>query len=200
MDDELAQLHHKREGNDDSTKNMSQEALILHSINYFHESLEKRAKMGARTALWTNRVIRSGILGLMLIAASIMILVVVVSEQMNQIAAVMGKMDQQMESVVYDMGQMRDTMKSIVTSVAKLPEIVDEISTMETTVGQMNGHIVVISGRMTHTGQMVEQMVNDVGGMDQNLESVATIVQGMDHNIDRVSRPFRMFNRMVPMP
>ncbi|HIJ22026.1 MAG: hypothetical protein HON68_04130 [Gammaproteobacteria bacterium] len=191
---------HKQDIPGSSIEDLSQGELLLYSINYFHDSLEKRAEMGARTSRWTNRVIRSGMLGLMLTAFSILLLVVIVAKQMNQVAEVMVKMDRQMEIIVMDIDKMEHFVHAIGDSVATMPPLVDEITTMEQHVGKINGHMSIISAQIIQTDQVVEQLVNDVKGMDQHLGSVTHIVQGMDHNLNRVSRPFRMFNDMVPMP
>lgn len=191
-------IHHKKEGGPQSTRDMSEEELLLYSINYFHDSLEKRAEMGARTALWTDRVIRSGILGLMLIATSILILVVVVSIQMKQIAGVMLEMDVHMELMVNDTQQMSDYLIKMGESISILPKIVDEIATMESTVKGMTGNIGVISEQMDYTVVVGETIISDIESMDRNLYSVSHIVQGMDYNINKISDPFQSFNRMMP--
>ncbi len=191
-------LIHKRE--ERAATELSQEELLLHSITYFHESLEKRAEMIAINSRWTNRVIRSGMSGLMLIALSILFLVVIVAKQMNQVADVMVKLDQHMETIVGDIGRMEHYVNAIGDSVATLPQIVDEITRMEQTVGKLDGHMGEISSRMIHTEEVVGQVVHDIEEMDQHLNAVNQIVKGMDGNLKRVGRPFRLFNEMVPMP
>lgn len=191
-------IYHKKEGGPKSTRDMSQEELLFYSINYFHDSLEKRAEMGARTALWTNRVVRSGIFGLMLIATSILILVVVVSLQMKQIAGVMLEMDGHMELMVNDTKQMSDYLIKMGESVSIMPMIVDEIATMESTIKGMTGNIGVISEQMDYTVVVGETIISDMESMDRNLYSVSHIVQGMDYNINKISGPFQSFNRMMP--
>jgi len=193
-------LYHQKEEEGTSVNEMSLEELFLYGIDYFHESLEDRAEMGAKTALWTNRVIRSGIIGLVLIAASILVLVFVVSVQVSQIAQVTTKMDQHMELMLNDIGEMSDYVNAIGTNVAALPVIVDEITIMERNVAGMGEHMTTISGTLGNTKYVVETIIQDVGEMEHNLENVSYIVQGMDHSIERVSRPFRLFNKMVPMP
>lgn len=183
-----------------SVNDMSQEELFLYGIDYFHESLEDRAEMGARTALWTNRVIRSGIIGLVLIAASILVLVVVVSEQITQIAQVTTKMDQHMTLMLHDISEMSSYINTIDQNVVTLPVIVSEISQMEGNVADIGEYMVTISGRLDNTSHIAQTIIHDVREMDQNLENVSLIVDRMDHSIERVSRPFRYFNKMVPMP
>jgi len=41
-------------------------------------------------------------------------------------------------------------------------------------------------------------MVVNIDEMESNLSNVTLIVRGMDQSIDRVSRPFRIFNKMIP--
>jgi methyl-accepting chemotaxis protein len=190
--------HKRRTDGLNSTAGMSTDELILYSIDYFHRSLEKRGEMGARTALWTNRVIKSGMAGLMLIAASILVLVFVVSKQMSDIALVTTKMDTQMAQMVTDIREMSTYVNSIGDSVSTLPIIVEEISNMERNVSEMGDYVSQVSETMTHTDQVVEQMVVNIDEMESNLSNVTLIVRGMDQSIDRVSRPFRIFNKMIP--
>ena len=198
MENEHTTPRHKQ--GDKTTEEMNQEELLLYSINYFHESLEKRAEMIAINSRWTNRVIRSGMSGLMLIALSILFLVVIVAKQMNQVADVMVRLDQQMETLVTDIGQMEHYVDAIGGRVSTLPLIVEEISEMEKTVNKLGGHMTEISGRMDHTEVVVGEVISDIEEMDQHLNSVNHIVQGMNHSLKRVGRPFRLFNDMVPMP
>ncbi len=179
---------------------MNQEELLLHSITHFHESLEKRAEMIATNARWTNLVIRSGMSGLMLVAVSILVLVVMVAKQLNQVADVMVTLDQKMEVIVSDIGQMEHYVDAIGSNVSTMPDIVHEIAVMQQTVGEMDDHMGVISKQMAQTETIVGNVVNDIEEMDQHLNSVTHIVQGMDSNLKRVGRPFRLFNDMVPMP
>ena len=192
-------LIHKRLG-EESVKDLSQDELLLYSIEYFHDSLEKRAEMGAQTAKWTNRVIRSGIIGLMLIATSILLLVVLVSHQMNKIADMMLTLDQHMSIIVTDTRDMTKYVKSMDDSVSSLPLIVNEIAEMQDSVTKINTDMTVISEQMNNSVVLVENIIYNVEGMGSNLKSVAHIVKGMDQNIDTVSRPFSFFNKMVPMP
>lgn len=193
-------FHHQKITEDSSTKNLSAEELFLYSIDHFHDSLEKRAEMGARTALWTNRVIRSGIFGLMLIAASILILVVLVSKEMTKIADMMTRMDTHMEIIVQDTREMAVFVQAMDQSVATMPVINQEISTMVNTINGMNENVSVISQEMDNTSVIVENIIYNVEGMDQNLDSVSYIVRGMDYSIDKVARPFKLFNQFMPMP
>ena len=135
MENEHTTPRHKQ--GDKDPEEMNQEELLLYSINYFHESLEKRVEMIAINSRWTNRVIRSGMSGLMLIALSILFLVVIVAKQMNQVADVMVRLDQQMETLVTDIGQMEHYVDAIGGSVSTLPLIVEEISEMEKTVNKL---------------------------------------------------------------
>ena len=192
-------LMHKRLG-EESVKDLTQDELLLYSIEYFHDSLEKRAEMGSQTAKWTNRVIRSGIIGLMLIATSILFLVVLVSHQMNKIADMMLALDQHMSVLVIDTKDMTKYVKSMDASVSSLPLIVNEISVMKDSVKKVNTDMAVISDQMNNSVVLVENIILNVEGMDHNLQSVAHIVDDMDRNIDTVSRPFSFFNKMVPMP
>ena len=199
MDDkEKLTLRHQQ--GDKSAGDLSQEELILHSMTYFHESLEKRAEIIATNARWTNLVIRSGMSGLMLVAVSILVLVVMVAKQLNQVADVMVKLDHSMETIVTNIGRMEHYVNAIGSSVSTLPAIVEEIDQMEGTVGKLEQHMGQISGHMDHTEVVVNEVVGDIEEMDRHLDSVNHIVKGMDNNLKRVGRPFRIFNDMVPLP
>ncbi len=191
-------LQHKQ--GDKKVADLSQEELILHSITYFHESLEKRADMIATNARWTNLVIRSGMSGLMLVAVSILVLVVMVAKQLNQVADVMVTLDHKMEVIVEDIDQMEHYVDAIGRSVSTMPDIVHEIAVMQQTVSELDDHMGEISKQMNQTEALVDHVVTDIEQMDQHLGAVNHIVQGMDHNLKRVGRPFRFFNDMVPMP
>ncbi len=198
MDNEKLTLHHRQ--GDNKAADLSQEELLLHSMTYFHESLEKRAEMIATNARWTNLVIRSGMSGLMLVAVSILVLVVMTAKQLNQVAEVMVTLDQRMETIVNDIDQMEHYVDAIGSSVSTMPDIVHEIAVMQQTVGELDDHMEMISGQMSHTETIVDHVVGDIEEMDQHLNAVTHIVNGMDSNLKRVGRPFRLFNDMVPMP
>lgn len=197
-DNEDLTLHHRQGEN--KAADLSQEELLLHSMTYFHESLEKRAEMIATNARWTNLVIRSGMSGLMLVAVSILVLVVMTAKQLNQVAEVMVTLDQRMETIVSNIDQMEHTVDTIGTSVSTMPDIVHEIAIMQHTVGDMDDHMELISNQMGHTESIVGSVVVDIEEMDQHLNAVTHIVNGMDNNLKRMGRPFRIFNDMVPMP
>jgi uncharacterized protein YoxC len=182
-------LQHKQ--GEKKVADLTQEELLLHSITYFHESLEKRADMISTNARWTNLVIRSGMSGLMLVAVSILVLVVMVAKQLNQVADVMVTLDQKMEVIVNDIGQMEHYVDAIGTNVATMPDIVHEIAIMQQSVAELDDHMSEISAQMSQTEMIVDDVVQDIEQMDQHLGAVNHIVKG---------RPFRFFNDMVPMP
>jgi len=194
------ELFHIKDGKAPSVNDLTQNELFLYSIEYFHDSFEKRAEMGGQTALWTNRVIRSGIFGLMLIATSILLLVVLVSQEMTKISDMMVMLDSHMEHIVSDTQNMSTHVHAMGESVGTLPPLVKEISIMQTHVEKISNDMVKVSSQMDYSSQIVENVIYDVEGMDRNLNAVSDIVDSMNKNINTVSRPFRLFNKMMPFP
>jgi methyl-accepting chemotaxis protein len=165
------------------------EAIILSQIDI-------KNKLGDRL----NYSIQAGIIILGIIAASIFILLLTLSSQVNRISGVVKEMNQDFTSVRAQMERIDGYFGSIEQRVTQLEKISGNTVQMEQELGLIARDLKAINGT-------IGSIKNHVGSVRGNMGNVSVAIDRMNHDIQlmsvdmhRMGGPARSMNKMFPFP
>ncbi len=165
------------------------EGIILSQIS-------TKNRLGARL----NYTVQAGIIILGLIAVSILVLLLVLSSQINRISSVVSDMNTHFTSISAEM----DHMNSYIDSMAKRVALLESIDTqtnvmkesMKSIVTDMNSMQNAVFGISGH----VNGVRNNVDNISMTMNQMDVEVVNMSRDIHRMGKPSRTLNKMFPFP
>jgi len=147
-----------------------------------------------------NKSIRAGLVILSLIAFSILILLLMLSLQVNRITNIVGDMNEHFTSVSVKMADIKVNMHAMESQVALMSDI-EQYTTI------MNSEMINIASNMNSMDSSVEMINEQFGSIRQMISGIAVItgqmnseVQQINHEMHRMSEPARSINKIFPMP
>jgi prefoldin subunit 5 len=165
------------------------EAIILSQIDI-------KNKLGDRL----NYSIQAGIIILGIIAASIFILLLTLSSQVNRISDVVAEMNQDFTSVSSQMGRIDGYFGSIEQRVTQLEQIAGRTV-------QMEQELALIAADLQAINTNINSIKNHMGSVRGNIGSVSLAIDHLNHDIQlmsvdvhRMGGPARSMNKMFPFP
>ncbi len=165
------------------------EGIILSQIS-------TKNRLGARL----NYTVQAGIIILGLIAVSILVLLLVLSSQINRISSVVSDMNQHFTSISAEMNQMNGYIDSMAKQVALLENIDKQTDVMKhsmsSIVSDMNSMQNAVFGISGH----VNGVRNNVDNISMTMNQMDVEVINMSRDIHRMGKPSRALNKIFPFP
>jgi prefoldin subunit 5 len=165
------------------------EAIILSQIDI-------KNKLGDRL----NYAIQAGIIILGIIAASIFILLLTLSSQVNRISGVVKEMNQDFTSVRTQMERIDGYFGSIEQRVTQLEQIAGKTA-------QMEQELAIIAADLQAINANIGSIKNHMGSVRGNIGNVSLAIDHLNHDIQlmsvdvhRMGGPARSMNKMFPFP
>jgi len=147
-----------------------------------------------------KNAIRFGMVILGLIAASILVLLLTLSSQINRISGVVADMNHNFTTVTAQMQRISQTVDSMVKRVALLEPMDQQTTAMkqemvriDADIGDMRDTIGSMETHVTQVRQSVENMATTITRMDDEVQAMAADMQHM-------SKPARTLKKMFPIP
>ena len=165
------------------------EGIILSQIS-------TKNRLGARL----NYTVQAGIIILGLIAVSILVLLLVLSSQINRISSVVSDMNQHFTSISEEMNHMNRYIDSMAKRVALLENIDTQTDVMKQSmnsiVSDMNSMQNAVFGISGH----VNGVRNNVDNISMTMNQMDIEVVNMSRDIHRMGKPSRTLNKIFPFP
>ncbi len=165
------------------------EGIILSQIS-------TKNRLGARL----NYTVQAGIIILGLIAVSILVLLLVLSSQINRISSVVSEMNTHFTSISEEMDHMNEYIDSMAKRVALLENIDAQTDVMKhsmssivTDMNSMQNAVFGISGHVNGVRNNVDNI-----SMTMNLMDIEVV--NMSRDIHRMGKPSRTLNKIFPFP
>ncbi|MCW8902346.1 translation initiation factor 2 [Sedimenticola sp.] len=173
---------------------------FLRAVSSFEGIILSQIDIKNRLADRLNYSIRTGLVILGLIAASILILLLTLSSQITRISAVVTEMNHDFSSVTTQMTAIKQAVGSMEKRVALLQQmdihtrtmdqemavIATDLATMRRSVEQISGNLTTVRSNVDNISQIISQMDLEVYGLGQE--------------VHRMGQPARSMNRMIPLP
>lgn len=173
---------------------------FMRAVSSFEGIMLSQINIKNKLANRLNYGIGTGLVILGLIAASILILLLTLSAQINRISAVVTAMNQDFSSVSERMTQIDVAVASMEQRVAllqgldqdteimnrEMSDIASDLETMRTSVNQISGHLQTVRGNVDNISGIMNHMDNEVSGMGLEMH--------------RMGQSARSFNKMMPFP
>lgn len=165
------------------------EGIILSQIS-------TKNRLGARL----NYTVQAGIIILGLIAVSILVLLLVLSSQINRISNVVSDMNSHFTSISAQMANMNQYVDAMGKQVALLENIDTQTAVMKhsmsSIVSDMNSMQNAVYGISGH----VNGVRNNVDNISMTMNQLDVEVINMSRDIHRMGKPSRALNKIFPFP
>ena len=158
--------------------------------------MEVKNKLGDRL----NQSIRAGLVILSIVALSILILLVMLSSQINRITDVVIGMNKNFVSVSAKMDDIKSNVVTMEAQVALMSDI-----EMYTTV--MNQEMAMVTANTNAMEDSISEIENQFSDIHRMISDISVTighmngeVQIINHEMHRMSEPARTINKFFPMP
>jgi methyl-accepting chemotaxis protein len=173
---------------------------FMRAVSSFEGIMLSQINIKNKLANRLNYGIGTGLVILGLIAASILILLLTLSSQINRISDVVTEMNRDFSVVSARMAHINSAVASMEQRVAllqgldqhteimnqEMAGIATDLETMRTSVDQISGHLNTVRGNVDNISTIMNHMDNEVSGMGLEMH--------------RMGQPARSFNKMIPFP
>ncbi|TVO77856.1 translation initiation factor 2 [Sedimenticola selenatireducens] len=173
---------------------------FMRAVSSFEGIMLSQINIKNKLANRLNYGIGTGLVILGLIAASILILLLTLSSQINRISDVVTEMNRDFSVVSARMAHINSAVASMEQRVAllqgmdqhtevmnqEMTGIATDLETMRTSVEQISGHLNTVRGNVDNISTIMNHMDNEVSGMGLEMH--------------RMGQPARSFNKMIPFP
>jgi len=171
---------------------------IAHAIKRFEKIMMSRIYLQQRLGDRLKVSIRTGMIVMFLIAASILMLLITLSVQVKRVAEVTENMNVNFDKISQNMVTINAYMQSMEKQIAYMPNI-------EGSTQFINQHMKDIKGSMTGITSQVRDMHQQLTTVQQKMGTISASVShmnqnvsGMNHEVQRMAKPAHTLNKMFP--
>lgn len=157
------------------------------ALTKFERIMELRAGMGLRLACRVRTVIRWGMVGLVLITIGLLVLMALLTIQIQEASQSSRVMANEVSRLSADMHIIRASVDQMRQAMTRMPTLADSVGAIGGTTSQMSEKVQnmqdkvaeveqrvdVLRGRVKNMGSSVRHMRGDVGGMSRNVGHIA---------------------------
>lgn len=173
---------------------------FLRAVSSFEGIMLSQIDIKNRLADRLNYSIRTGLIILGLIAASILILLLTLSSQINRISGVVTEMNRDFTSVSEQMVLIKQSMTSIEKRVALLQQMDLQTRGMEQEMVSIGGDLATLNNSVERISGSLSTVRNNVDAISLIINQMDLEVYGMGQEMHRMGQPARSINRMIPLP
>jgi methyl-accepting chemotaxis protein len=171
---------------------------ICQVVADFRRGMEIRNNLNLRVARRVTLILRTGIISLGAITVILLVMLVAFNMKLVEMSAVLETMNQKFSSMSANMGKMQVVLKAMDKNVAYLPSIVEETGKMRGVVETLSGDIHTMSGQVSHLQSNITGITGNLDQMTRTFRVLDVTVHDMSVDIDKISKPSRFFNNMMP--
>ena len=171
---------------------------IRQAVADFKRGMEIRSGLNLRVARRVTAILRIGILGMGVITLLLLVMLYAFNSRLVAMSAVLATMNQQFQSMSADMNEMTATVRTMKQNVSFMPAMVDETTKMRTSVSTLNHNITGMTGKVSGIQTSMTGITGDIGHMTHTFRMLDPAVQNMGTDINKLSKPSRMFNSIMP--
>ncbi|MBF0161633.1 MAG: hypothetical protein HQL88_05020 [Magnetococcales bacterium] len=177
---------------------LEQHAALRQAAEHFKQAMEVRSGLNLRVAKRVTAILRVGMISMGVVVVIFLLLLFVLTSKITHMIDIIDTMNRQFTSMAEDMGAMRAVIVQMDQRMTALPVIVTEIGTMQESVASLNKHIHDIGGRMQGIDKSLANITSNVGNMTSTFRVMDGTVHGINWDVQRMARPMKLFNAIVP--
>lgn len=172
----------------------------LRAMGSFEGIILSQMEVKNTLATRLNYSIRAGLVILSLVALSILVLLLMLSSQVNRISSVVADMNTHFQSVSMRMDDIKISVVAMETQVA----LMSDIERFTTIINQEMAYISVNTEAMSSSLDGIDQDFGTINSQINDISSsiafMGSEVQMINREMYRMSEPARTMNRFFPMP
>lgn len=147
-----------------------------------------------------NYSIRAGLVILSLVALSILILLIMLSSQVNRISDVVIGMNKHFASVSVKMDSIKDNVIAMESQIALMSDIEEYTTIMNNEMERVTDNTHSMNSSVTDIYQQFSDLRGMISDISVTIQHINGEVQYINYEMDRMSEPARTMNRFLPFP
>ncbi|MEJ2212630.1 MAG: translation initiation factor 2 [Gammaproteobacteria bacterium] len=147
-----------------------------------------------------NYSIRAGLVILSLVALSILILLIMLSSQVNRISDVVVGMNKHFASVSVKMDSIKDNVIAMESQVALMSDIEEYTTIMNNEMERVTDNTQAMNSSVADIYQQFSDLRGMISDISVTIQHINGEVQYINYEMDRMSEPARTMNRFIPFP
>lgn len=147
-----------------------------------------------------NYSIRAGLVILSLVALSILILLIMLSSQVNRISDVVVGMNKHFASVSVKMDSIKDNVIAMESQIALMSDIEEYTTIMNNEMERVTDNTHSMNSSVTDIYQQFSDLRGMISDISVTIQHINGEVQYINYEMDRMSEPARTMNRFLPFP
>ena len=147
-----------------------------------------------------NYSIRAGLVILSLVALSILILLIMLSSQVNRISDVVVGMNKHFASVSVKMDSIKDNVIAMDSQIALMSDIEEYTTIMNNEMERVTDNTHSMNSSVTDIYQQFSDLRGMISDISVTIQHINGEVQYINYEMDRMSEPARTMNRFLPFP
>ena len=147
-----------------------------------------------------NYSIRAGLVILSLVALSILILLIMLSSQVNRISDVVVGMNKHFASVSVKMDSIMDNVVDMESQIALMSDIEEYTTIMNNEMERVTDNTHSMNSSVTDIYQQFSDLRGMISDISVTIQHINGEVQYINYEMDRMSEPARTMNRFLPFP
>ena len=147
-----------------------------------------------------NYSIRAGLVILSLVALSILILLIMLSSQVNRISDVVVGMNKHFASVSVKMDSIKDNVIAMESQIALMSDIEEYTTIMNSEMERVTDNTQAMNSSVADIYQQFSDLRGMISDISVTIHHINGEVQYINYEMDRMSEPARTMNRFIPFP
>jgi hypothetical protein len=168
------------------------------ALGQFSQSMSRFSALQEKTSTRLSQVIRMGMGALVVLFVAVFLMLMVMADRINLMVNNVAAINAHFHQMVPDISRMHGYMLKMQTNMVSIEDMPQEISYMLSSLDDIHGEMQKIQ---THLYTMNQQTYNMAGKTEvivQQIQEMEQPVTTMQEDIRQVSRPMRIFNKMMP--
>ena len=173
---------------------------FMRAVSSFEGIILSQISTKNRLGTRLNYTVQAGIIILGLIAVSILVLLLVLSSQINRISSVVSDMNSHFTEISEQMANMNRYVDSMGNQVALLESIDIQTNVMKESMNSIVSDMISMQNSVSGINGHVSGVRNNVDNISMTMDLMDIEVVNMSRDIHRMGKPSRTLNNMFPFP
>lgn len=168
------------------------------ALGQFSQSMSRFSTLQEKTSTRLSQVIRLGMASLVVLFVAVFLMLMVMADRINLMISNVAAINGHFHQMVPDISRMHGYMLKMQTNMVSIEDMPNELSYMLSSMDDIHTEMQKMQLHMSTMNQQTYNMAGKTELMVQQIQGMEQPVTAMQEDIHQVSRPMRLFNKMMP--
>jgi len=168
------------------------------ALGQFSQSMCRFSALQEQTSTRLSKVIRMGMIALVILFASVFLMLVVMAQRINLMVDNVASINIHFHKMVPDISRMHSSMIRMQANMTSIEQMPQELSTMLIHLDDIHHQMNNMQQHMDHMRHQTLDISGKTHTIVQQMQTMEQPITQMQGDIRQTARPMRLFNRMIP--